>query len=109
MTPTFLRNLRTLMLKVSSFICVSSRARLRTFAIADQGKMPERRHRPALDEADSGRARLPGRQPLPWKLRPPAEPPRDRREGLLAELAQAAFGPDVVHQNDLAAGFQHPR
>src|SRR3954451_155554 len=71
--------------------------------------MPERRHGAALDKADSGRARLPGRQPLPWKLRPPAEPPRERCEGLLAELAQAAFGADVVHQNDLTAGFQHPR
>src|SRR3954451_20297527 len=97
------------MLKVSSFICVSSRARLRTFAIADQRKMPERRHRPALDEADSGRARLPRGEPLPRKLGPPAEPPRDGSERLLAELAQAAFGADVVHQNDLAAGLQHAR
>src|SRR5271156_723421 len=50
----------------------------------DQRKMPERRHRPAFKDFDAAVARHPFGNPLPAEFRPPAEPPRQRREQLLA-------------------------
>src|ERR1700730_2830397 len=76
-------------------------------AEADQRKMPERRHRAALDDLDAAVARGPLRQALPAEFRPPAEPARQRREALLEDGARAGLGAKVVDQNDLAAGPEH--
>ena len=46
-------------------------------------------------------------QPRPRKFRPPAEPPRQRRERQFEDAARAAFGADVIDQDEFAAGLQH--
>jgi hypothetical protein len=51
-------------------------AKLSGFAVTDQRKMPHRRHRAALGQADAAVFGRPIGQPCPWKFRPPAEPPR---------------------------------
>ncbi len=66
--------------------------------------MPERLHRAALDHAHAAVALRPVGQALHRKLRPPAELARDRREAELEQPARAAFGAEVVDQDDLAAG-----
>ena len=43
----------------------------------------------------------------PRELRPPAEPPRQWRECQFEDAARAAFGADVVDQDQFAAGLQH--
>src|SRR5207253_2196529 len=100
-TPTFFKNLRTLMLKVSSFMGLSSCARVRAFAVTDQRKMAERRHRAPFDEADARCAILPRGEPSPGKLGAPAEPARDWCKGKFAEFPQPALSADVIDQHDL--------
>src|SRR5258706_16459664 len=78
------------------------------FAVTYQREMPHRRHRAALGQADAAMFRRPIGQTRPWKFRPPAEPPRQRREPQFEDAARTAFGADVIDQNELAAGFQHP-
>src|SRR5271154_382813 len=75
----------------------------------DQRKMPERRHRPPFDDFDAAVARHPFGDPLPAEFRPPAEPPRQRREQLLAGSAQAFVSTEMIDQDDLAAGFYDAR
>src|SRR6185312_2321216 len=75
-------------------------------AEADQREMPQRRHRPALDQADAI-AFGPAGEPRPGKLRAPAEAARDRREALLEGPAKPALGAQMIDQDDLAAGLQH--
>ena len=80
---------------------------LHGFAVADQREMPHRRHRPALGQGDAAMFGGPVGQPRPRKFRPPAEPPRQRRERQFEDAARAAFGADVIDQDEFAAGFQH--
>src|SRR5260370_29483665 len=75
------------------------------FAVADQRKMPHRRHRAALGEADAAMRCGPLLQTRPWKFRPPAEPPRQRRERQFEDAARATLGADVIDQNEFPAGF----
>src|SRR6185437_15023192 len=76
-------------------------------AIPDQREMPHRRHRTPLGQADAAMAGRPVDQPRPRKFRPPAEPPRQWRERQFEQPARAAFGADVIDQDQLAAGLQH--
>ena len=69
--------------------------------------MPHRRHRPALGQGDAAMFGGPVGQPLPGKFRPPAQPPRQRRECQFEDAARAAFGADVIDQDEFAAGLQH--
>src|SRR6266446_4905949 len=64
------------------------------------------RHRAALGQADAAVFGGPVRQPRPWKFRPPAEPPRQRRERQFEDAARTALGADVIDQNELATGFR---
>ena len=77
------------------------------FAVANEGKVPHRGHRAALGQGDAAMFRGPIDQPRPWKFRPPAEPPRQRRERQFEDAARAALGADVIDQDEFAAGFQH--
>ena len=45
-------------------------------------------------------------QAFPREFRPPAEPPCQWRERQLEDAARAAFGADMIDQDELAAGFQ---
>src|SRR5947209_6933096 len=88
---------------------VSSRGRKLVLAEADEREMPERRHRLALDQPEALGALHPARQPAPGKFRPPSELARDRCKTLLEEPAKPGLGPDMVDQDDLAAGLEHAR
>src|SRR5437868_3194480 len=66
-------------------------------------------HYSALNETDLPVVLRPARQPIPLKARAPAEPPRHRREPLLEHPAQTGLSTNVVDQDDLAPGPQHPR
>ena len=68
--------------------------------------MPHRRHRPPLGQGDAAMFGGPVGQAFPREFRPPAEPPRQWRERQLEHAARAAFGADVIDQDELAAGFQ---
>src|SRR5262245_6870894 len=46
-------------------------------------------------------------QPLPAELRPPPEPPRDRRKALLQHAAWPSLGAEMVDQDDLTARLRH--
>src|SRR5271156_4932613 len=78
--------------------------RLSRFAVSDQRKMSHWRHRPAPGEADAAMPGGPVDQTGPWKFRPPAEPPRQRCKRELKGAARAAFGADVVDQDQFTAG-----
>src|SRR5690242_5941117 len=71
--------------------------------------MTERGHRAALDQPYAVGARGPALEPRPGELRAPAELARRRIEPLLESTAQPGFGADAAHQDDLAAGPEHPR
>src|SRR5215218_1051021 len=81
------------------------RARSR-FEVADQGKVPHRRHRAALGQGDAAVFRGPVDQALPRKLRAPAETAGQGRKRELGEFSQTLFSADVVDQDQLAAGPQ---
>src|ERR1700691_3634080 len=49
---------------------------------ANEREMPKRRHCAPLDDAHAAVPRGPLPQPLPAEFRPPAKPPRERREPL---------------------------
>ena len=59
------------------------------FAIADQRKMPHRRHRAAFRQADAAMVGRPIGQPRPGKFRPPAEPARQWCERQFKQAARA--------------------
>ena len=67
------------------------RAAISRFAVADQRKMPHRRHRPPLGQADAAMFGGPVDQPRPGKFRPPAEPARQRRERQFEERGAGRF------------------
>ena len=71
--------------------------------------MPQRRHRPALDQLNIARAFGPVRDAREWKFRPPAEPARHRRKAMLEPAPRPALGADMIDQNDLAARLRHAR
>src|SRR3954464_1877752 len=71
--------------------------------------MPERGHRAALDQPHATVLRAPLLEPLPGELRPPAKPPRDRREAALEQPAKAGLRAQVIDQDDLAARPHHAR
>src|ERR1700726_952716 len=75
--------------------------------VADQRKMPHRRHRAALGEADAAVFGGPIDQPRPRKFRTPTQPARQRRKRQFKRATRAALGADMVDQNEFAAGFQH--
>src|SRR5258707_10862191 len=83
----------------------SRNAKASGFAIANERKMPHRRHRATLGQADAAVFCGPIHQTLPGKFRPPAEPPRQGSERQFEETARAALGADVIDQNKLAAGL----
>ncbi len=68
--------------------------------------MSHRRHRPPLGQGDAAMFGGPVGQAFPREFRPPAEPPRQRRERQFEHAARAAFGADVIDQDELAAGLQ---
>src|SRR5712672_907249 len=88
---------------------VSSRGGELVLAEADEREMPERRHRLTLDQPKPLGALHPGGEPPPGKFRPPSELARDRGKALLEDAAQSGLGPDMVDQDDLAAGLEHAR
>src|SRR5258708_39689977 len=77
------------------------------FAVTDQREMPHRRHPAALGQADAAMFRRPIVQTRPWKFRPPAEPPRQRRERQVEDAARTVFSADVIDPNELAARVQY--
>src|SRR4051794_12770920 len=78
------------------------RADLR-LAEPDQRKMPHRRHWPPLGEGNAAMFGGPIGQSVPREFRPPAEPPRQRRECQFEGAAWTALGADVIDQDQFAA------
>src|ERR1700704_5720021 len=72
------------------------------FAIFDQREMPHRRHWAALGQAGAAVFCGPTARTHPWNSGPPAEPSRQRRERQFEDAARAAFGADVIDQNEFA-------
>jgi hypothetical protein len=72
-------------------------------------RVPERGHRPALDQVHAILARGPLGESRPRELGAPAELARDRLEPVLDGPPQARFRADAADQDDLAAGLEHAR
>ena len=70
--------------------------------------MAERRHRPALYQADIGSPFGPQGESVPRKLGAPAEPTNNRLQQPFDQVPKAAIRADAAEEDHLAARSEHP-
>src|SRR5215471_4890119 len=79
------------------------------FAEADQREMPERWHRPALDEVGRGRVLGPVFEALPLEFGAPAQALCKRLKQHLEGAAGPFLGTYAIDDDEFAAWPQHPQ